>query len=175
MPRRSSVVLKLPPETRLELDGRIIKDGFGGYQWHCAWLKAQGFDISRSAVQRYGQALSAELPAPLARIRLNSAIRARVRAETSRRSDAFEATESALELAEEGLQEHLHAKLESGESFDREELAHVFVMLVNAARARGTISRAKRRGAEGSGKGRRRGLSPEGEKHLRSIVEGPPE
>ena len=54
MPRRSKI-LDLPPEIKAELDRRLITGGFCDYEGLAAWLKEQGYDISRSGVHRYGQ------------------------------------------------------------------------------------------------------------------------
>lgn len=175
MPQRSSVVLQLAPELRLQLDGRIIEAGFGGYAQHAVWLEGQGHRISVSALQRYGKALSEQLSPPQARIRLNTATRARLRTETARRGSATEVAESALDLAEEGVQEYLHAKLESGESFGLDELQRVLTALADAARARGTLARARTRAPADAPDRVRRGVSAEGERAIRAAVEGAPE
>lgn len=49
-----SKVAKLPEEIRAELDGRLIRGGFAGYEALAAWLTEQGFEISKSALHRYG-------------------------------------------------------------------------------------------------------------------------
>ncbi|MFP4132200.1 MAG: DUF3486 family protein [Thiohalospira sp.] len=56
MPKRSAVE-QLPDEVRDELDRRLSDAGFGGYQELADWLTEQGYEISRSAVHRYGQRL----------------------------------------------------------------------------------------------------------------------
>lgn len=170
MPKRSTV-LSLPPELLLELDGRIIEAGYGAYADHAAFLAGQGHALSVSALQRYGVALRAQLDPATARIRLNSAIRARVRAETARRGERAEVAASALDLAEELLQERLHAILEAGEQLDGEALAQVSATLANLARARGALSRVERAEADKTGR-RGRPLSPGGEKAIRDAVQG---
>ena len=172
MPQRSSVVLKLDPALRLELDGRIIEAGFGGYAQHAAWLTAAGHRISVSSLQRYGAGLRAQLPPPLARVRLNTAVRARLRTETARRGSATEVVESALDLAEEGLQEYLHAKLDAGESFELGELREVLTALADAARARGTLTRARARAPADAPDRAHRGVSAEGQRAIRAAVVG---
>lgn len=54
MPARSKITL-LPPEIKAELDRRLITGAFAGYDALAEWLAAQGVEISRSAVHRYGQ------------------------------------------------------------------------------------------------------------------------
>lgn len=58
-----SKVLTLPDDVRRALDERLVAAGFGGYEALAEWLQTQGFEISRSAVHRYGQAFEARLGA----------------------------------------------------------------------------------------------------------------
>lgn len=53
MAQRSSVE-KLPTDVRHELERKLAENGFGNYTELADWLKAQGYEISRSAVHRYG-------------------------------------------------------------------------------------------------------------------------
>lgn len=53
MPRRDAVS-QLPDEVRKKLDARLVKTGFSDYRGLETWLRGQGFEISRSAMQRYG-------------------------------------------------------------------------------------------------------------------------
>lgn len=57
MPPRSKIETDLSPELRAELDRRLAEGGFGGYQALTDWLREEGFEIGRSAVHVYGQAL----------------------------------------------------------------------------------------------------------------------
>ena len=50
-----SAVERLPDDTQKELNRRLIRNAFGDYDGLTAWLAEQGFEISRSAVHRYGQ------------------------------------------------------------------------------------------------------------------------
>lgn len=68
MARRSSV-FDLPQEVRDELNARLVQSGFGGYEDLAEWLRGQGFQISRSAVHRYGQDLEAEYEAAMGDVR----------------------------------------------------------------------------------------------------------
>ena len=54
MPARSSVSM-LPQEVREEFERRLIAGGFSNYEGLSAWLKEQGYEISRSAAHRHGQ------------------------------------------------------------------------------------------------------------------------
>ncbi|WP_018169103.1 DUF3486 family protein [Thioalkalivibrio sp. ALMg9] len=60
MPQRSAVS-QLPEEVRSALDRRLAEQGFANYDRLVEWLTEQGFQISRSAVHRYGQALEERL------------------------------------------------------------------------------------------------------------------
>lgn len=62
MPARSKITL-LPPEIKAELDRRLIEGSFAGYDALAEWLAAQGVEISRSAVHRYGQEFEARCEA----------------------------------------------------------------------------------------------------------------
>jgi len=52
--QRSKIEL-LPDEVLNELNERLVKGRFAGYDELAKWLKANGFEISRSALHRYGQ------------------------------------------------------------------------------------------------------------------------
>ena len=54
MPRRSTA-LDLPIEVRQELEKRLMASAFSDYEGLSAWLAEQGYELSRSAVHRYGQ------------------------------------------------------------------------------------------------------------------------
>jgi len=62
MPARSKIT-KLPPEVKAELDRRLIGCGFADYTALAQWLEEQGFEISRSAIHRYGQGFESRLAA----------------------------------------------------------------------------------------------------------------
>lgn len=53
MAKRSSVE-QLPQVIRHELERKLAENGFGNYTELADWLKSQGYEISRSAVHRYG-------------------------------------------------------------------------------------------------------------------------
>jgi hypothetical protein len=52
-----SKVLDLPKGVREQLDTRLIEGGFRGYDELEAWLRGEGFEISRSSIYRYGSKL----------------------------------------------------------------------------------------------------------------------
>ena len=58
---KRSTVKTLPKAVKEWLDAALIEQDFSGYQTLEAELKARGYDISKSAVHRYGQALERRL------------------------------------------------------------------------------------------------------------------
>lgn len=58
--KRSSVN-KLPPEVKAWLDQALVEGNFTGYQSLADDLQERGFTLSRSAIQRYGQAFEEQL------------------------------------------------------------------------------------------------------------------
>lgn len=62
MPQRSAVS-QLPAEVREALDQRLIRGGFRDYSGLAEWLSEQGYEISRSAVHRYGAQFERRLAA----------------------------------------------------------------------------------------------------------------
>jgi len=53
-------VLGLPEAIREDLNRRLVQGGFSGYEALSEWLQGEGYQISRSAVHRYGAALEEE-------------------------------------------------------------------------------------------------------------------
>ncbi len=64
-----SRVYELPPELREELNQRLVSGGFQGYQGLADWLTENGYKLSRSAVQRYGQDLQEEFELAMGDVR----------------------------------------------------------------------------------------------------------
>lgn len=54
MPARSKITM-LPEAIKAEVNRRLIAGNFADYASLAEWLQAQGFEISRSAIHRYGQ------------------------------------------------------------------------------------------------------------------------
>jgi hypothetical protein len=54
MPARSKITL-LPDDIRAALERRLLTGGFSDYSALEAWLREQGYEISRSAIHRFGQ------------------------------------------------------------------------------------------------------------------------
>lgn len=53
MPQRSKV-LTLPDNVKADLNNRLISGGFAGYEALSEWLISEGYEISKSALHRYG-------------------------------------------------------------------------------------------------------------------------
>lgn len=62
MPQRSKIIT-LPEEVKVELDQRLLAGKFCDYSALAEWLRDKGFDISRSAIHRYGQNFEERLAA----------------------------------------------------------------------------------------------------------------
>jgi hypothetical protein len=62
MPPRSAVE-RLPAEVKEWLDHALVQGGFAGYQALADALKERGYEISKSAVHRYGQEFEERLAA----------------------------------------------------------------------------------------------------------------
>lgn len=69
MPPRSPLDT-LPDAVKTELNERLIKNGFSGYVDLADWLTAQGFQIGKSAVHRYGKELQDTLAETMIEARL---------------------------------------------------------------------------------------------------------
>lgn len=62
MPARSKITL-LPDNIRDDLERKLLSGGFADYAALEAWLREQGFEISRSAIHRFGQEFQAKCEA----------------------------------------------------------------------------------------------------------------
>ncbi|WP_338065641.1 DUF3486 family protein [Moraxella equi] len=60
---RANAVSKLSPEHKKQLDDRLFSNGFNGYVELESWLRELGYEISKSAIHRYGQKLERKLSA----------------------------------------------------------------------------------------------------------------
>lgn len=63
MMAHASTISVLPETTRLALDKELISRNFTGYQGLEDWLRDQGFEISKSAIHRYGQKIERRMSA----------------------------------------------------------------------------------------------------------------
>ena len=52
---KRSAIDTLPEDIRRALERRLSENGFANYTELTDWLNAQGYEVSRSAVHRYGQ------------------------------------------------------------------------------------------------------------------------
>lgn len=68
MPPRSPLDT-LPEELKTELNQRLIANGFADYVALAEWLTAQGYQIGKSAMHRYGSALQASMEKSINRAR----------------------------------------------------------------------------------------------------------
>lgn len=112
---RASKIKALPPDVLEELNRRLISSGFSGYEDLAAWLKENGFDISKSAVGRHGSALEAEFEEAMADAR-----RTRALAKAARQA-GDENDNSLLAAATEIMQDNLlrvSLKLKNSEEDD---------------------------------------------------------
>lgn len=93
MGERSAVAL-LPAEVADELNARLVDQAFSDYQGLSAWLKAEGYQISKSAVHRHGAELQAKMEKSLSRARERMAIAKALRgASDDEKSALMEANE----------------------------------------------------------------------------------
>lgn len=67
MPPRSSIY-QLSEEHRAELDKRLVESGFANYTELTDWLRSNGYQISRSALHRYGSELEADFERTMAEV-----------------------------------------------------------------------------------------------------------
>lgn len=58
-----SKIVRLPKEVKEWLDKALVEGDFSGYELLSEDLKARGFDLSKSAIHRYGQEFEARLAA----------------------------------------------------------------------------------------------------------------
>lgn len=58
-----SKISQLPQDVREALERKLVANGFAGYVGLADWLAEQGYDIRKSAVHEYGQALERKLEA----------------------------------------------------------------------------------------------------------------
>jgi hypothetical protein len=93
MAPRSAVEL-LPPEVLEALNARLIDQAFSDYVGLAAWLKEQGFEISKTAVWRHGSDLQAKMEKSMGKARERMEIAKALRgASDDEKSALMEATE----------------------------------------------------------------------------------
>ena len=88
MPKRSTVK-GLPQAVKDWLDAALVENNFSGYRELEEELRARGFDISKSAVHRYGQALERRLASIRASTEAARVITENITNEKATQSDAI--------------------------------------------------------------------------------------
>ena len=134
MPPRSTIQ-RLPEDLRRELDRRLIANGFGGHSELADWLAEQGWEISRSAVQRH----SAPLERSIEQIR-----RATQAAESlvdASGDDGGAVSDATLRL----VQQRMFDMLRASEDDDPKALAAVARSVADTSRAAAAIRQVRRK------------------------------
>ncbi|WP_109078935.1 DUF3486 family protein [Aggregatibacter kilianii] len=88
MPKRSTVK-QLPQSVKDWLDAALVENNFSGYSALEDALKARGYDISRSAVHRYGQELERRLASVKASTEAAKIITDNISSDKGAQSDAI--------------------------------------------------------------------------------------
>jgi hypothetical protein len=125
-------VALLPDAVRRELEGRLVRGAFSGYVELSDWLEAQGFEISKTALHRHGQALKRKLDAIKTSTQAARLIAAAAPDDEDHRSEAV------MSLIQSEMFEML-VNLQEAEDADPAERVK---LLGNAARAIADLSRA---------------------------------
>ena len=132
MPPRAKVTL-LPPEIRAELDRRLERSGFGGYDALSAWLAEHDFEISAVTLSRYGKGLQQRVDA----IRTSTQAAQLIAEAAPDTEDARSA--AVISLVQTELFNSLVALREADEEADPSERLR---LLTTAARSIADVSRA---------------------------------
>lgn len=132
MARRSKID-GLPPQLKSELERLLADRTHGGYEALAAWLKEQGFDVSKSAVHRYDQ----RVQAVMSRIKASTEA-ARLLAQAAP-DEADEHSAAVLRMVQSALFDAMTRVAEASEEADPAEQVKV---LSQAARAIAEASRA---------------------------------
>lgn len=94
--QRSSIDL-LPQDVRAELEKRLVAGGFADYRGLADWLGEHGFEISKSALHRYGQRFEERLAS------LQAATDAAKRVVEASPDDEASISEAILRLTQEKI------------------------------------------------------------------------
>ena len=164
--KRSSVAL-LPDLVRDALNQRLVNGSFAGYTELTEWLAAEGYEISRSAIHRYGQKLEQRIEA--ARLATEQAEALVTAAPDEGRAVA----EAILRLS----QQRIFDILVASESGDLKEIAIAARAAADTARAGTMVSQERRRAlreaAEAAARAaRKKGVSPDAVAAIREAIEG---
>lgn len=132
MARRSKVDA-LPSALKAELE-RLLADGnHEGYEALAAWLREQGYEISKSSVHRYGQRVRAVM------LRIKASTEAARLIAQAAPDEADEHSAAVLRMVQSALFDALSRVTEAAEEADPGEQVKV---LAQAARAIAEASRA---------------------------------
>lgn len=132
MARRSKVDA-LPPALKAELERLLADRTHGGYEALAAWLREQGFEVSKSSLHRYDQ----RVQAVMTRIKASTEA-ARLLAQSAP-DEADEHSAAVLRIVQSALFDALTRVAEASEEADPAEQVKV---LSAAARAIAEASRA---------------------------------
>ena len=165
MPPRSKI-RTFPEAVRRELDERLIRGGFAGYDDLAAWLTAQGCEIGVSSVKRYG----AELERRVERIRLATE---QAEALVDAAGDTGALADASMRL----IQERMWDVLSKADEGDVKALSAAARALADTARASVTIQQERRKvlsqaADAATGAARRAGISADTESAIRAAIEG---
>lgn len=166
MPARSKIAV-LPEDVRAELDQRLIANGFGGLADLSEWLSDQGYEISKTSVQRH----SSQLEARIEQVR-NATIMAEALVEASG-DETSAMADSSLRL----IQSKIHDVLMKAETGDVKELSAAARAMAEVARAGLAVRQERRKvlreAANAAGTAARRaGLSSGTAAEIRAAIEG---
>lgn len=164
---RRNAVAQLPEDVREALNRRLLDSGFAGYEGLSEWLSGQGYEISRSAIHRHGQALERRIEA----VRLaTEQAEALVRAAPD---DGGAVADAILRLSQQKILDILLAS----EGGDLKEVAAASRAAADTARA-GTMVRQERRRAlkdaadAAARTARNKGVPPDAVAAIRAAIEG---
>lgn len=170
-----SKVTSLPAWVREDLDSKLLAGGFANYVQLQDWLRAQGYDIGKSSIHRYGSRLEEKV----AKLKA-SAERARALVEASP-DVADNMAQATMRL----LQEKLYTVLESMEDIDPESVDLVKLSRAMAPLVRASIASKKhaeevaakmadadKKVADAAGAGAFGSVTPEALAQIRAIYTG---
>lgn len=170
-----SKVTGLPEDLRSEIDRKLLQSSFQGYVHLQDWLRAQGYEISKSSLHRYGSRLEENV----AKLKA-SAERARYVVESSPDA-ADDMAQATMRL----LQEKVYTVLETmddidPESIDLVKLTRAMAPLVrasvaikqHAAEVREKLAAADRKLQEDAQAGKLGSVTPEALAAIRALYTG---
>jgi hypothetical protein len=132
MARRSKVDT-LPPALKAELERLLADRTHGGYEALAAWLKEQGYEISKSSLHRYDQRVQAVM------LRIKASTEAARLIAQAAPDEADEHSAAVLRMVQSALFDAMSRVTEAAEAADPAEQVKV---LSQAARAIAEASRA---------------------------------